>query len=890
MIKCRRCEKHVRRSMIVSHAEQSEYYNICGPCAGEMDAEQLRQDAQRQKHIRERNARISSKIQKATEKAQTPAEVREQTRKIITEAELRDRAREELAVRELCRRSLLDYIYRFKSNYQAGWVHRVICRKLEKFLDDVINKRSPRLMLFMPPRHGKSEIVSDKFPTWSLGKYPHLEIMLASYAVTLATGFSKVNRDRIRDPVYQQIFPKTKIDPDEQGAELWKTTQRGGFLAAGVGGPITGRGADIFIVDDPVKNYEEAESETIRESIKNWWRSTARTRLSPGGGVLVVQCMTGDTPVLMGDGVEKPLRDVRPGDTVATYDEGSLTTAKVLNWASQGRDSVYRITTSSGKMVRANARHPFLVYEHGELKWVRVRDLRLTQRIVTVKGNGGSGKARLAAPRDANNPLFAEGSAASTTTSGNGLLGIVRRLHARIRAHALARSSNTAMESHSTSTRGSWLSKMGDALFAVLRLLKLTTPSTGLACSALTTATIPMQFEGYSATGVTSSWGETPRQSCLNRPQRIFEYDTIEGIEPAGVEEVFDIQVERTENFIADALVTHNTRWHDDDLSGFLEREYIEGKKEGIPESELEQFEIVTFPAIAEENEYVDQDWNFYHEHDIPEGRKVLQVREPGDPLHPARYGAAYLNQSRRSMGDRMFGALYQQNPIPESGDFFRTEDFRYYNEVPHIGPRPIYFAWDLAMSQRQSGDFSVGVAAMFHENGDVYVLEMLRGRWRTAELIDRMVGLVERYKRNAAKLGVEQGVIWNSIQDEFFKQLHARGAFVSIDDSLRPMTDKRVRARPLQAWMQAGKLKFPTAQPWVEQARAELLRFDAGVNDDVVDTLAWLVRMLQNEAVPDIDRLRRGQDRFYVNKEKMISDYMRNQQGVVSEKRFMSS
>lgn len=137
------------------------------------------------------------------------------------------------------------------------------------------------------PTHN-SELASRTFPAWHLGRYPHHEFIGCSYSGALAMDFSRKVRELLRDPAYAPVFPGTKLDKDSQSAERWNTSSAGGYVAAGVGGPITGRGAHILVIDDPVKNREDAESESTRASIWDWYTSTAYTRLAPGGGVLVV--------------------------------------------------------------------------------------------------------------------------------------------------------------------------------------------------------------------------------------------------------------------------------------------------------------------------------------------------------------------------------------------------------------------------------------------------------------------------------------------------------------------------------------------------------------------------------------------------------------------------
>ncbi|MGH1373611.1 MAG: phage terminase large subunit [Cellvibrionaceae bacterium] len=197
-------------------------------------------------------------------------------------------AAEEMAGRILSRRRLLPFVKRFMPSYQAGWVHKDICAHLEKFSEDVANKRSPRLMIFQPPRSGKSELASRNFPAWHLGKYPEHEVIATSYSGSLALKFSRKVRSLLREPGYAELFPSTKLDPDTQSVEFWQTTAGGAYMAAGVSGPLTGNGMHIGIIDDPVKNREEAESQNTRQSIKEWYTSTFYTRLAPGAGILVI--------------------------------------------------------------------------------------------------------------------------------------------------------------------------------------------------------------------------------------------------------------------------------------------------------------------------------------------------------------------------------------------------------------------------------------------------------------------------------------------------------------------------------------------------------------------------------------------------------------------------
>ena len=168
--------------------------------------------------------------------------------------------------------------------YQTAEHHRLIAEKLEAVERGEID----RLMIFMPPRHGKSELATKRFPAYAMGRNPERQIIQASYNSDLATDFGRQVRNIVNDGRYQNVF-KTTLASDSKAANRWNTSGGGAYVAAGVGTAVTGRGADIFIIDDPLKDREEAESEARRETIWNWYTSTAYTRLMKGGAVILIQ-------------------------------------------------------------------------------------------------------------------------------------------------------------------------------------------------------------------------------------------------------------------------------------------------------------------------------------------------------------------------------------------------------------------------------------------------------------------------------------------------------------------------------------------------------------------------------------------------------------------------
>lgn len=157
---------------------------------------------------------------------------------------------------------------------------------LDQTLMKVSSGELKRVIITMPPRHGKSERVSKKFPAWHVGRNPGDEMILASYSIDLSRGFSRIARDTL--VANHDVFG-VSVDKNKQAAEAWGIEgYRGGVNAAGVGGAITGKGARIAIIDDPVKNSEEANSEVMREKVWEWYTSTLYTRLTPDGRIIVV--------------------------------------------------------------------------------------------------------------------------------------------------------------------------------------------------------------------------------------------------------------------------------------------------------------------------------------------------------------------------------------------------------------------------------------------------------------------------------------------------------------------------------------------------------------------------------------------------------------------------
>lgn len=504
-----------------------------------------------------------------------------------------------LANRILARRRLIQFVKMMHGSYEAGWVHEDICARLERFSAAVVARQSPRLMLLVPPRHGKSEIASIRFPGWHLGQHPDHEIINVGYNLDLPMVFSRKVREMVRDQAYQNIFPGMELDPDAQSIERWNTTKGGGLTAAGVGGGITGKGAHILIIDDPIKNQEEADSPEVRKKLLEWYQSTAYTRLAPGGGVLLIE-----------------------------------------------------------------------------------------------------------------------------------------------------------------------------------------------------------------------------------------------------------------------------TWWNDDDLAGKLQNF-------ARTDPEADQFEVIKYPALSESYEYRRRSTFAIERSKTPIDDPDLELLRPPDTcLHEARYPTTALKKIKASgMDARIWSALYQQNPIPDEGIFFKKTDFRYYITPPRLFDMNVYTGWDLAIGEKRKNDWTVGFSIAQDENNVWYVVDVTRFKGGTLEIVDAIIEVGQRLSAQCNgryTLGIEDGQIARAMEPTL--KLHMDEAkYWPAYELLPAITDKQSRAKTLQGHMQHGRVYWPDprTQPWAQQAISELLRFPGGAHDDVVDAGAWAARLTiaapppEEETPPPVKSWKDGIDRL---------------------------
>ena len=312
------------------------------------------------------------------------------------------------------------------------------------------------------------------------------------------------------------------------------------------------------------------------------------------------------------------------------------------------------------------------------------------------------------------------------------------------------------------------------------------------------------------------------------------------------------------------------TWWHDDDLAGRIQQQ-------AQSDAATDQFTIIKYPAIAEAWEYRRvrplQDGGdqlgeierypepLAHEHlalreiqraagtGVPTrvADDLELLRMPGEALHPERYSEEMMLSMKANQPDRLWSALFQQSPIPDGGVYFKKENFRYEPVAPAAYHRNVFQAWDFAIGEKQLNNYTVGVTLIQDENDYLHLVEMVRFKsGNSFEIVDEMINAAQRWgseKSAPLRIGFEDGMIWRAIEALFLKECATR-RFYPPYEVLRPLTDKMARARNLQGRLQQGRVYFLADAPYLNDVHTELTRFPTGVQDDIVDALAWAVNL----------------------------------------------
>lgn len=195
--------------------------------------------------------------------------------------------RERMLEKEKAQDTFMGFVHKMWPEFIGGRHHKIMAAAFER----VVRGECKRLIINMPPRHTKSEFASYLLPAWFLGKYPAKKVIQSSNTGELAVGFGRKVRNLVDSDAYKEIFPNLELQQDSKAAGRWNTSKGGDYFAIGVGGTVTGKGANLLIIDDPHSEQEAALAATnpdVFDKVTEWYTSGPRQRLQPGGAIIVV--------------------------------------------------------------------------------------------------------------------------------------------------------------------------------------------------------------------------------------------------------------------------------------------------------------------------------------------------------------------------------------------------------------------------------------------------------------------------------------------------------------------------------------------------------------------------------------------------------------------------
>lgn len=782
----------------------------------------------------------------------------------------------EVAARELCRRRLMPFVQRFRPKYLPGWVHKDICRRLERFVEKVEAGEEPRLLLMLPPRGGKSELSSRHFPAWVLGKHPEWEIIAASHTGSLTLSFSRYIRDLLRDPAYNVVFPNTHLDPSSQSVENWNLMEGGGYLAAGVGTGITGRGclAPYTLVDtnrgkmriidlkvgDSVYGYDHEHKEVVTTRVKAVQVTERSKHLLDFGKIRLTTdhriynasrgfyTRAGESPSLLGLRRKEGASCCDLQGVLFEGADGSDHIAqmrllweelhaqrcgapKVTGSTRSGCEGVLRSSLlrhvqnqQPGGVQQGEGRVPALQKACDWNGSFEVLQQGLLQRVQGFETADGCLQWRVSDAKEA-----CIGARQEVLALRNDKLSV------RCASHQSGRDGQPDFES-------------GAALHGV--------PPQISSVHGTCAADIAKPFESFDfVVDIQTETGNFFTEGLLVHNCHILILDDLvkdqeAADSPTIRENTWEWYISTAHSRLAPGggVLGVMTWWSEDDWAGRIQ-EAMKG--------DGEKFEIVRYPAINDEgDEYILPDDSIEQ---IPPGSPVPEgsvlTRPMNSALHPERYDFKALIKKKLNYIAagmvRMWNALYQQNPTPDSGIMFTKELFRRFVHAPSRRGRLIYQAWDFAITEKTASDWTVCATIMQDEFDNLYVLDVFRFKSGDGNAI--VEHMIDQYVLwDADYLGMEDGQIWKTMQSQFEKRCKERKVYPSTQ-ILVPLTDKLVRANPIKGRMQLGKVYFPEegSRPWVDVCVREMIVFPNGKHDDQVDALAWAVRMTLDRPPP---------------------------------------
>jgi predicted phage terminase large subunit-like protein len=832
-------------------------------------------------------------------------------------------------------------VQKINPRYLAGWVHEDICRRLERFSHDVEAGKSPRLMLLMPPRHGKACAVGTQVPT-PMGFRPIESLIPGDYVFgrdgrpTRVVAVSPIWRDRELFEVTSDDGASVVVDSEHEWtvrlcrkrpvfktkttAELaarssarapaLQTNEAAQFPEAAL--PIPPYVLGVWLGDgcsnhatitQGAQDYAHIRAEVEAEGIRTSDRATAGTfgllgvserlrRMRLFGAKQIPRAyleaaVWQRVALLQGlidtDGHVAPDGQVEFCSTNKTLAEGTLELVRSLGVKAS---MILGRATLDGRDCGVKYRVMFYMEGAARLprKAERCRDgARTPQRFLSFRPAGRGDTVCIQV--EAEDHQYLVGSGYLLTHNSELASRMFPSWHlGRCPDHEVIACSYNVSLAMAFSRKVKEV--LQDPVYQAIFQTRLHPDF-----QAAEEWGIQGHRGSYVAAGV--GGGITGKGAHI-----LVIDDPIKNAEEADSadlrEKLWDWYGSTAYTRLAPGggVLVIQTWWHDDDLAGKLQMAMA-------ADDEADQFEVIRYPAIAEADEWLDPatDEIVRVSHDVPlsyaasqageeftesSGVEMMRaivrakdagydpstmkyLRAKGEALHQARYDLLKLNRIKKTLPTRFWSALYQQNPVPDDGNYFTKDMFRR-GKPPPASQCYVQIAWDFAISEKTHNDYTVGTVTLLDSDDMLWVVDRVKFRSADADFIVKsIVRLSKKWYSPSQILGCEDGQIYRALSALLKREMAAERVYPSLE-LLKPITDKQARGRTLQGRMQQGLVTFTDQGDWYDDTKSVLLRFPSGVHDDDVDSLAWNALIAAKRQPPrkqEKKRLKSWKDRF---------------------------
>lgn len=770
------------------------------------------------------------------------------------------------------------------SNYLASWHHELIAQKLENALERVQRGEKVRLILSIPPRHGKSQLASIYFPAWALGRYPQIKFIMSTYGMELSETMGMKTRDVIQSEPYGFIFPDVTLRPDQKAKAKWLTNKGGAYTAVGIGTAVTGTGANCFVGETKIMTeYGEERIDTLfhlqkkvkvlsynHETKQSEFKRVKASRVIRKHGKQLVRVKTQSGIEItctedhrFFDGKRyKEIRLFKPGENV---------------WVSE----LQRNTNSGNKVYMQKVWKSVLEKIRGIYKTFKKRNegsllffKMFSRRSCNKEPSQVFNLQRKMSKKD-NEILQQEMQTITIKTTAKGVSSVQKNV-------------STNKQVKSSLLNG--LFNNGSFIKNDKKESKLQTRHGFRSISERVSDCTKFYFEsgrqfmcgllkGIRTGG--SSYRQQSNEQCSYKPCNtmqklsqktpLIEKDTISMVEQiCDKSDVYDIEVEDNNNFFANGVLVHNCiilddahkdraeaesetqrnnvweyyrstlysrlegygavivimqRWHTDDLVGRLLEEQEKLKKAG---EEFDEWELIEFPAIATKDEYHDDG---------------SLIRKVGEPLWPSKYPLPVLANIRQTVGVYNWSSQYQQQPISSETQVFHERFFKYYNEEDIAGKYMKYFTLvDPAISQSDTADNTVITTVAKEMNGpNIYRIREDAGKFSPKQTIDI---IFKHHEEFSSEVYIETFAFQKALKYAIEEEQKQRQSYFTLKELKDTTKSKPLRIQSLLPLYERGVIYHKHSDIDYE---TELLQFPGGKHDDRIDAMAYCTVALQN-------------------------------------------